>query len=445
METQNTEYEFRFGTISDGSFSASVSTTTYAHLYNRAKSLGARFSEPTTYSVTYHPHDRRVVDGKHQCKTTVERNDFYMGCFPLRYCKSIETDVHEDPPPGGTHHTKTRTSAVLLDTMRLDFSVINDTVFQVELEILDGNKDTKDVQHVLQELCRWDYMPRLPMCPSSLSDHAAIVARHNEFFGFRSRQPWYRVARAVDMPIPLPSLNSCCLTFKYDGVRGLLGCVHGKTYFVNLQGLVILDMPLDLNGYVLDVEAWNGRFVVLDVLIAAGASLRDRPFSERISKFRMEHESQHVVRMPYVMVTQDNLRAMWSAVLNTPSLYDGLMLRHRLGTYRDGEAFKVKPLNRITVDLAVLEDGLYGWSKSERRLQKWASLDAVVQRDVLAVGSGDIWEFLFSGPEHLEAVRRRPDRRVPNTIDTIESVLVTARNPLTFDMLLEKASSGIDS
>lgn len=438
-----TEHEFRFGSLTEAGFSASVQQPMYTYLYHRAKSLGAHFSEPQTYTIRYCATDHRVVDGAYQTKTVLERTDFFIGAFAIRYCKSVETPIEGEPPPGGAEHTKTRTSAVLLDTLRLDFSVLDGTVFQVELEVTDGNLSNPDVSHLLQMLCRWDYLPpAVPLPILAASDYISIVARHNELFGFatpsrRRQQPWYRVARAVDMPVPLPPIQNCIVSYKYDGVRGLLARLDTTTYFVNMQGLVVLDLDEVPRGCILDVEAWQGKFVVLDVLVSGGTSVRDRPFSERIEKFTQT--CSLIVPMEMYAVTRETLRPLWNSVLNHPSLYDGLIVRQNLAPYRDGESFKIKPLNRITVDLEVQPDGgLYAWNKAERRMVRWSSFH-------LRSLEPGIWEFLYSGPEHLEPVRMRPDRRTPNSLDTIESVLITARNPWIFDMLLERAGPAFET
>ncbi len=432
MEKQ-VENEFRFGHVTDGSFSSSVPLPMYRYLMDRAERLGARFTDAVTYEVVYYDNDVRLVNGVYQTKQQTFRKDFFLGPFAIRYSQSEEVTHPElEPPHGGRVHRKSRRTARLTPDIHFDFSEVdNGSVYQVEVEVV--STDGADVDRLFQKLCRWDYLPSsIPMVPLSIPEHQRIIYAHNERFAFRCRQPFYRVPTPVDLPYPLPNLGTHYVTYKYNGVRGMLGYAGDQTYFVNAQGLVVLDMGDSLRGCLLDVEAWDGSFVILDALFVQGSDVRSCTLEERLERVRSVSLPDTVRMLEVAALTRQAVMSMWLQVLEEPQRYDGLMVRAKFGRYREGEAYKVKPLDRLTVDLYVGADGLYAWSKERRELVRLATREAVRGE----VEEGCIWEFQMASPSVYVADRIRRDRTMPNSVETIDRVVETARNPSLYNALV---------
>ncbi len=433
--TAKVEHEFRFGTVTDHMFSSRVPQNIYDYLYVKAKTLGAAFTPAVTYDVTYYENDQRYMNGVLETKTQTDRKDFFIGPFAIRYSKCTETSHGAQPePPGGIRHRKTRISATINDTFRFDFSIVDGVVFQVEIEVLRDEEEDERTTELFQRICRWDYMPNVGLLPHSMQRHQQLIFEHNEHFGHRSRHPWYKMSRSRSVTVPLPEVSSYMLSYKYDGIRGLLRCGSGvSTYFVNHQGLLLLDMDVAAPcSFMFDVECWQGKFIVLDVLMADGVDVRGQALESRLAKYKHVHPL--VELMQYSRMTKAALNDMWARVLNNPEQYDGLMLRNRFGRYAMDDSYKLKPLSKITIDLTVQPDGLYAYNKAEKKQQKWVGIEAVRGH----VECNYIWEFQFYGPEHLVPVRKREDRKCPNSFDTIEQVLLTARNPWVISMLQER-------
>ncbi len=427
------ENEFRFGHVTDGAFSSNVPLPMYRYLMRRAEELGAVFTDAVTYEVVYYDNDVRLVDGVYQTKQQTFRKDFYLGPFAIRYSQSEEVTHPElEPPHGGRVHRESRRTARLTPAIHFDFSEVDSgAVYQVEVEVISA--EGSDVDSLFQQLCRWDYLPAsVHLVPLSTYEHQRVIYGHNERFAFRCRQPFYRVPTPVDLPYPLPNLGLHYVTYKYNGVRGLLGYAADHTYFVNAQGLVVLEMGDALRGCLFDVEAWNGCFMVLDALFVHGVDVRGLPLEERLERVRGLALPQAVRVLEAASLTRQAVMGMWLRVLEEPELYDGLMVRSKYGRYRESESYKVKPLERLTVDLYVGEDGLYAWSRERRELVRLCGQEGV--RGVVEEGS--IWEFRMASPGCFEAERARRDRTMPNSVETIERVAETARNPSLYNALL---------
>ena len=79
-------------------------------------------------------------------------------------------------------------------------------------------------------------------------------------------------------------------------------------------------------------------------------------------------------------------------------------------------------------------DGAYAYSKSEKGMVKWMDRSDIIGGESLEEG---IWEFQRTEEGKLTPVRKREDRRYPNTIDTINSVLYISRGAELVDVIIK--------
>ncbi len=430
-----TECEFRFGTHTHRGFSSCVSRHTYHILYNRCIHIGVLFGEPTTYDAVFYGDDVRSIQGKFEKKVTTYKKDFYMGIYSLRYSESIEQKIPDtytlaDIQPEW-RCSKTRVRGQFKEGVYIDFTIVDSNVHQVEIE-LASREYMDDSDDLLQLLCKWTYLPYMvKLMPISVPSYRGMLLCHNRVFKYSGASAWYRVNKPVDMPIPIPDLKDYVVTYKYDGVRGLLCKMEDLTYWVNMQGIVCIENVYMPDNTVLDVESVYGGFIVLDVLLWKDVDVRNMPY--RVRKERIDPEELESWMMPLMSFALRNLDIVWNFAINS-SAFDGVILKSLESSYWTENSYKIKPINRQTIDLEMHVDGAYAYNKSTKGMVKWMDRSDIVGGGDLEEG---IWEFQRTEEGKLTPVRKREDRRYPNTIDTINSVLYISRGGELVDVIIK--------
>ena len=393
------------------------------------------FNPPSTYEVVFYGDDVRSVAGSFQKKETIYKKDFYMGVYSVRYSESVEQKIADtytltrvEPE---TRCEKTRVRGVYDEGVFIDFTLTNSTVYQVEIEIASREYMDK-AEELLQILCKWSYLPsKTKLLPVSIPKYREVFTSHNRVFRYSGAMAWYRVNKPLDIPIPIPDLKDYVVTYKYDGVRGLICKIDGACYWVNMQGIVCLEGIHMPDNTVMDVESVYGGFIVLDVLLWDGSDVRNAPY--RVRKEKIDPEMMETWFLPLMSFALRNIEILWSFVRDSSAL-DGLILRNMETNYWTENSYKIKPINRQTVDLEVQEDGAYAYNKERRSMVKWMDRSEIVGGDGL---DGGIWEFQRTEGGKMIPVRKREDRRYPNTVDTVNSVLYISRGEELVDVIMK--------
>ncbi len=433
-----TELEFRFGTHTHRGFSSCVSRDMYYILYNRCIHLGIVFSDPTVNYVSFYRDHIRLINNKAEIKTTSFKKDFYIGTYCIRYCESSEVPVDpstlEDKAPEWMC-VKSRKSGVYMDDVKVEFTILNDTIYQVEIEI--PNRETMHVaDELLKQMCRWSYLPTtVSVCPVSVGHYRNVLTTHNKVFRYTGYNAWYKPNKPIDIPIPIPDLSEYIVTFKYDGVRGFLCNIDNITYWVNMQGIICLEKVSIPNNTVLDVECMTDGMVILDTIIWKGTDMRSYTALQR--REIIDPDFLPVWIKPMRTFSLRNIREAWDMSVSSV-MYDGIILRHEGTRYWEEKNYKIKPINKQTIDLEVKSDGAYAYSKLIKNMVKWVDISRIIGGDDLELG---IWEFQHTC-EGILPVRKRDDRRYPNTVETINSVLFISRGIELVDVISKQVIKG---
>jgi hypothetical protein len=433
-----TEFEFRFGTHTPKGFSSCVSRDIYHILYNRCIHIGIVFGNPYVNYVKYYDGHIRSTNNCHQIKKTLYKRDFYMGTYSLRYCESTEEDIPESEVAGKVAMwgcNKSRVTGVYKQNVKIEFTILDRSVYQVEIEIKD-RAYVDDASDLLETICRWSYMPRqLIVVPVSIPSYRGLMDKHNRLFRYAGYQAWYRPTKPVDIPIPIPDLQEYVVTYKYDGVRGFLCRLDSSVYWVNIQGMVCLDTISIPFNTILDVECMNDHIIVLDVLFWNGMDMRSQPMIRRIESLDTDAIPPFI--RPLQIFSMARIKDVWESSLSE-GRFDGIILRNQYAKYSEEKSLKVKPINKQTIDLDVRDDGVYAYSKLMRGSIKWADIGSIIGGDTIERG---IWEFQRTDGGMLP-VRRREDRRYPNTVETINSVLFISRGCEIVDTIFRRVVKG---
>lgn len=433
-----TELEFRFGTHTQRGFSSCVSRDLYYILYNRCIHLGIFFSEPTVNYVAFYADRIRLINDRAEVKTTTFKKDFYIGTYCIRYCESSEVSVDASTLQDKTPEwmcVKSRKTGLYMDTIKVEFTILNDSIYQVEIEI--PNRDMMDrAESLLNQMCRWSYLPpTVYVCPVSIVHYRSVYGRHNRLFKYAGYNPWYKPNKPVDIPIPIPDLSEYIVTLKYDGVRGFLCKIDGNTYWVNMQGIICLESIDIPDNTVLDVECMRDGMIILDTVMWNNTDMRGVSSLQRREIIDPDILPSWI--LPMRTFSLKNIRDVWETSTSSP-VYDGIILRHEGTRYWEEKNYKIKPINKQTIDLELKSDGAYAYSKLIKNMVKWVDISRIIGGDDLELG---IWEFQHTG-EGILPVRKRDDRKYPNTVETINSVLFISRGIELVDVISKQVMKG---
>ena len=511
------EVEVSFGTFGDNkagfsSFVSGVSFKEFNRLKNDILSRYPDLANAVKETSEFRFQDARKIlsaDGsvEYQRKHRLKENQVNIPNWGVRISGSREEVIKvetmtaekraqfEAELAGGLVRQKRRWSFVIpvgegtgpfngftIDMTEVHYPQKNETVYEIELEVMNRGDMTSKKMHVAVALAYIIMQETRVAIPPGYKE--LIVGNYNSLFVEKGGHMMYdarRVYRLENKPLPL-TLESLAkggdyyVTPKFDGERRRLFFDVNGVFVIGDDGSIkqitgMKDVP-EYVGTIIDAEymeakssgggggsAGGEKYYPFDCLVFQQENITTKPFEERKKAFE-SIKAAFIAQKPFFH--EDNvfksIKESFKWMDNHQEYaYDGFIAQPNADSYKEAATMKWKPLKMLTVDLRVVyePDGKFfsvymGTKQGEQIFRgnynnlpfKYPTgiLRQLGNLSQLGLGPGETLDrriVEFSGENgKLKPYRLRLDKDIPNFITTVRSTWQMITRPITRDDLL---------
>lgn len=230
--------------------------------------------------------------------------------------------------------------------------------------------------------------------------------------------------------------NPYFVSVKADGIRSSLYLENNiilfdNNRFVNLG--TYYSKPI-----LLDVEVVNDIIYIFDILVYNGIIITQLPFEKRLnclSNIELPISSKFDIKLKeHIKLDVDKSFISIYDLLNTNIDNDGLIFTPSIEPYLSPNIFKWKPIEKLTIDLKILENG-YGVSKKGKVI-KFNVPFKLIKNDI-NFNIGDIVEFKLKDNNLIPYRNRTEDgsKFYPNKLEVVKDIMKIYRNPITENII----------
>jgi predicted NAD-dependent protein-ADP-ribosyltransferase YbiA (DUF1768 family) len=328
---------------------------------------------------------------------------------------------------------------------RIDLTIVNDTIYEVEVELKDSNSvnfnTLKPILDIINELRQG--------CFSSIIDNfnkLLNVTLYGKIYDADVKP------LNIKLDTLLNDITNLSITDKADGFRKFLFIYENNSYLLyppySIQRFVSNTLP---NNTIFDGEyIENYGYLIFDVLVLDSINMRELPFTERVLKLKGLQFENPVMLKDFK--TPKNITEFYNAtneildsIKNKEYNNDGLIFNDVRDIYdSSSRIYKWKPVEQLTIDFKLVEKdesefylGVideYTNSITPFRnftIQKSDLLKFVNDKKLplKSIEKDKIIECSYSTKWNM--VRSRPDRTNPNRSTVAESIYRDIINPIT--------------